>query len=329
MLDNKKSPVSAGTPTRQTKGELQKFPLIYYNIPEELRNYKNWLVHKKKVPYSPVTFKRGNSVEVCGTLLQAIEALKTGKFDGLGFHFDNTPFTGVDIDKHIENGKISKYASNIINKLSSYTEYSPSKTGVHIIVIGELKNSLKNSKKGLEMYSSGRYFTFTCESLNNTPKQINERQEELEEIYEANKLDQGASAVKIDPAKYKKIWDEKQDERDEEAERIVNLATKYDCTGKFNALFYEGNTELYNGDSSSADIALMLILCYWCKCDPLLMHAAFNKSRLAKRKKWQEGNANNPMYYRTLTINKAIAIYKASKEEQKNKLILKAYEGMW
>lgn len=133
----------------------------YYNIPLEMRKYCNWLVRKGKIPYSPITHKQGNSQSICGTFKQAIDALKTGQYDGLGFHFDGTPFTGIDLDHHVENGALDELAMQVFIECTSYTEYSPSGTGLHIIVKGDTPQSVKNSPLGFEMYSQGRYFTMT------------------------------------------------------------------------------------------------------------------------------------------------------------------------
>ena len=56
--------------------------------------------------------------------------------DGVGFVFTDTEYTGVDLDGCLIDGKPTAEARQIIDALKSYTEKSPSGTGLHIIVKG-------------------------------------------------------------------------------------------------------------------------------------------------------------------------------------------------
>src|SRR5262249_32699014 len=71
----------------------------------------------------------------------------------------------------------------IIRKLNSYTEVSPSGTGVHSIVRGKLPigmgNQLTVNEGKVEMFSRARYFTFTGVHVEGTPTRICDRQTEL------------------------------------------------------------------------------------------------------------------------------------------------------
>ena len=73
-------------------------------------------------------------------------------------------------------------ARKLIRCLNSYSESSPSGTGVHIIVRAVLPAGGKRAKhKGLnvELYDRGRYFTKTGWVLGNVPTTIEDRQDEL------------------------------------------------------------------------------------------------------------------------------------------------------
>ena len=104
---------------------------------------------------------------------------------GVGFVFtEDDPYAGIDIDKcrNSETGEIDQWARKIVDALDSYTEISPSGTGLHIFVKATLPGP--NNRKGpLEMYESGRYFTLTGEHLGGTPTEIHERQDVLERLY--------------------------------------------------------------------------------------------------------------------------------------------------
>ncbi|RKJ08770.1 DNA primase, partial [Butyricicoccus sp. 1XD8-22] len=71
----------------------------------------------------------------------------------------------------VVDGKPNTFATEIIDTLDSYTEFSPSGKGIHIIIKGNLPQSVlgtgrKNTKHGLEIYSYGRYFSFTGDREN-------------------------------------------------------------------------------------------------------------------------------------------------------------------
>jgi putative DNA primase/helicase len=89
---------------------------------------------------------------------------------GVGFVFDGQPdenglvFAGIDFDKVILEGKIAPLAKERIKRLRSYTELSVSGSGLHVIVKARpLKSGITHD--GVEMYTSGRYFTMTGEAL--------------------------------------------------------------------------------------------------------------------------------------------------------------------
>ena len=66
----------------------------------------------------------------------------------------------LDHCRDAETGVIEEWATGIIDTLNSYTEVSPSGTGIHIFVRGSLPG--KRRRKGrVEVYESGRYMTVT------------------------------------------------------------------------------------------------------------------------------------------------------------------------
>jgi putative DNA primase/helicase len=75
---------------------------------------------------------------------------------------------GVDLDgcRDKESGVIAPWAQRWIDSLNSYTEISPSETGVKIFVRGTLPEMVKESfgsHIGIEIYSKQPYFTVTGE----------------------------------------------------------------------------------------------------------------------------------------------------------------------
>lgn len=142
------------------------------NIPKELIEHDQWVAWKyeerngkvTKPPYDPKTGKRAshNDPSTWGTFKDAVKALDKG-FDGIGFVFtENDPFCGIDLDdcRDSTSGKIATWALKIIKKFDSYTEVSPSKTGLKIFIKGRLPGGGIKTKH-IEVYDKLRFFTVT------------------------------------------------------------------------------------------------------------------------------------------------------------------------
>ena len=143
------------------------------SIPEQLRVRPQWVVWKAmgqkpdKVPYSARTGRRASSTDLLtwGTFEEALHAYKNGEYAGLGFVFSTgDPFTGIDLDGCVDpaTGEVAVWAMEIVRYFDSYTEFSASGTGLHIIIRGEIPNRRKGE---VEVYSSKRYFTVTGHML--------------------------------------------------------------------------------------------------------------------------------------------------------------------
>lgn len=141
------------------------------NIPEELRRRRQWLVWKyekrgddiTKVPYIAGGVGKALTTDIMTwrTFDEAVAALRTGRYDGLGFVFSSgDPYGGIDLDncRAPETGKLEEWAAKIVRDLDGYAEVSPSGKGIHIIVRGKAPNKRRGR---IEAYSSERYFTMT------------------------------------------------------------------------------------------------------------------------------------------------------------------------
>jgi hypothetical protein len=95
---------------------------------------------------------------------------------------DEDPFVGVDLDdvRDPVSRELSSDATQILEHLNSYTEVSPSATGVKVWVRARLERSYVRA--GLEVYHRGRYFTATGQLLPQFPQTIQERTTEVEDL---------------------------------------------------------------------------------------------------------------------------------------------------
>jgi putative DNA primase/helicase len=79
-------------------------------------------------------------------------------------------------------GVIEPAAQFLIDDLSSYTEVSPSGTGVHILCRGVLPPGRRRVGR-IEMYQTGRYFTITGQHVVGTPLKVEDRVEDIAELH--------------------------------------------------------------------------------------------------------------------------------------------------
>jgi hypothetical protein len=162
----------------------------YEAIPSSLAKRPQWLVWKfeqkegdkkpRKVPHYTAGHRRvgeqGTPEDRARlvTLEDAAAAMAKLRMDGVGFAFlPGDGLIGIDIDGAIdlESGEIAERARSIIEACSSYTEYSPSRRGVHIIVAGE-SETFKSNAIGLEVFCGRQFFTFTGERYSDTPEEV-------------------------------------------------------------------------------------------------------------------------------------------------------------
>ncbi len=143
------------------------------SIPEELKTYRAWVLWKlarvgdnwTKHPYDVRTGRKASSTDsrTWGSFEEVLHIYEAGGYDGIGFVFSTgDPYCGVDLDGAVDpqTGEVVVWAEMVIEGLDGYTELSPSGTGVHVLVRGELPGS-GNRKGPLEMYDKKRFFTTT------------------------------------------------------------------------------------------------------------------------------------------------------------------------
>src|SRR5579859_2867007 len=176
--------------------------LCIMGIPTELQQVSQWLVwkliHKKgeakptKIPYCVATGEASNAhdPENWASYDAAVSALSSPRYTGLGFVFTaEDPYCGIDIDncRDKSTGHIEPWAWAIIKELNSYTEVSPSGTGVHIIVkahaFDRMKTKIPGTSSAIEIYDRGRFFTVTGSHLDGTVTTIEAAQDALDVIY--------------------------------------------------------------------------------------------------------------------------------------------------
>ncbi|HDR3896739.1 phage/plasmid primase, P4 family [Bacillus cereus] len=267
---------------------MKKNPYNFNEIPTELKNLPQWVLWRKeerngkftKIPYQfNGEMAQANNRRTWSTFATAVKFYLEGDYDGIGFVFSRQDnYVGIDLDTCCVDGKLNTFATEIIDTLDSYTEFSPSGNGIHIIIRGGLPQSVlgtgrKNTKHGLEIYSYGRFFTFTGNRENSND--IYDRTDELAEVFETY-FDDSDMQGRVNLAEFEKdeikisndaLWDRMF--RSKNGDEIRSL--------------YNGN--LINNDHSASDLSLCNHLAFWTGKSATRMDSMFRETSLM-RDKW-------------------------------------------
>lgn len=283
----------------------------YFAVPEELKGYKNWVCWQSypdpkshsgisKKPINPRTggFAMPNNSDTWSDFETAVR--ESAKYSGIGFMFSNSPFFGVDLDdmpndiQDYQNGGADNIISEFVNTLQSYTEFSQSKTGVHIICKGTLpegRRKAKNDSGGFEMYENGRFFVVTGDYCS-AYAHINDCTESIKPLHskylgKATEPQPKLRNIEVNP---------------NTVDDIVRIA----CSAKNGSLFkalYSGDFSAYSSQSE-ADMAFCNMLAFWCGCDTDKMDSIFRQSGLM-RDKWDRKQSGTT--YGIITLQKAVS----------------------
>jgi len=156
-------------------------------VPEELKSRTQWLVWRfeknpkkpegkqLKVPYYADGTRRTGPQgspedrQKLTTFDYALEQMTRRGMTGVGFAFlKGDGLIGIDLDKVIDgDGVIADRAIEIVRACDSFTEYSVSRRGLHVYVLGET-TTFKSDAIGVEVFCGGQYFAFTGERFPET-----------------------------------------------------------------------------------------------------------------------------------------------------------------
>jgi hypothetical protein len=214
-------------------------------------------------------------------------------FAGVGFVLsDDDPFTGIDLDHVIDESRCTSPVAQVdIDALDTYTEVSPSGTGVRMFAKA-LKPEGKCKSGDTEIYAKWRFLTVTGRRLKGTPATVNERQEEVNAFHAKHYPAPAAKRERVAPTTILDLSDAD----------IVEKARNSKQGAKFLELYGGGYAGLPG--HSEADISLCSILAFWTQGDPVRIDRIFRTSGLM-RDKWDEQRGANT--YGERTIESALA----------------------
>ncbi|WP_238994039.1 phage NrS-1 polymerase family protein, partial [Halobellus captivus] len=197
-------------------------------------------------------------------------------------------------------------ALDIIERLDSYTEVSPSGTGYHVLITGALPEG-RNRRGSVELYDTARFFTVTGDHVEWTPTRVARRQDALTAIHreyvQDTERDTASESEQRDGTDARSPTTDAADV-DLEDEDLLEKARNASNGEKFERL-WNGNTVGYDSQSE-ADMALCCLLAFWTGGDRTQMEQLFRQSGLI-REKWDEVHYADGSTYGEKTIERAIA----------------------
>jgi putative DNA primase/helicase len=177
-------------------------------LPSELKTKPYWVAWRNewdkkagkfaKLPRDPKTGKFLGQVDCRAEFdtVMAYYAKGYGHAHGVGYSLgesDNDRIVFVDLDRAVELKpvgnetyyEIEPWAQLILDRFPpGYREFSPSGTGIHLIVRGEIARAVKavEDHKGFEIYSTNRYLALTGITLPDSIDAIPEAQEAIDAL---------------------------------------------------------------------------------------------------------------------------------------------------
>ena len=304
-------------------------------LPQWVAFRKVWNEKRGRYSKPPINIHTGkgndwNTPEAWGTYQEAfnyailhdglIASLPDLNKGGIGFVFtENDHYAGIDLDDVINNdGTLIPEAADIVALMDSYTEYSLSGQGLHIIFtlsqpLDTLGFNLPHelnlgvaSKMGI--HDKNKFFTVS-EKPYGTVKPIADRTEQCRQLC-AKLSEQRAKRSTIADWVYTPSSPSPVDTPSTLWQRMFSSEK-----GSEIQALYEGNTEAYGGDHSRADMAILCYLAYWTDNNPQLMDAMFRQTKLFRPEKWDTKHYNSGETYGEHTIAEAIAINKSNTQK--------------
>jgi putative DNA primase/helicase len=282
---------------------------------EELQARPQWVCWRKeqrrgkstKIPYNAVTgqWAKSDAPATWSSYPQAIQALRAYGYHGVGYMFCRD-YTGIDLDHCVrEDGSIDPWAQAYLERLPSYAEYSPSKTGIHVLVRGTIPSGTRravpgapHSQAAIEMYCERRYYTVTGNHIAGTSTTIEACPELLTihtELTPPTRKQLKAAARSDGHASSPTASSD---------DTVIDRAMHARNGATFQAL-WEGDTSGY-GSQSEAELALCNLLAFWTGKDAQWVDHLFRRSALYRSEKWDRAARSGETYGQG-TLSRAIA----------------------
>jgi hypothetical protein len=293
--------------------------VIFENIPVSLRERPQWVAWRSeerdgrptKIPYVAGTERRASATDPATwtSFDRAWQAFQEGGYSGIGYVFGNGDgFCGVDLDHSVDpaTGQLKPWAQEIVERLHSYVEISPSGHGAKVFLKAAKPGTRCRTKCGdgeIEIYGTARFFTVTGRRLESSPCDLEPRQEELVTVYE-NVFGKEQATTTAPAAPRDEVQPNVPVHIDDEMIiRLASSSKRRDGKGDKFATLWNGQWNQYFNSASEADSSVVFTMAFYTK-DVMQIDRLFRQSKLY-REKWDEMHGGQT--YGQLTIAKALS----------------------
>jgi putative DNA primase/helicase len=145
------------------------------NIPDRLTARAQWCLWRyewsgkkyTKVPYQPNGRKASSTNRATWSDFETVwTAHERGAWDGVGYFLSaDDGLAGIDLDRCVEDGRLNPQARHWVAHFASYTELSPSGTGIRIFIEGALDGLTGRKTGNTECYDRDRFLSVTGQRL--------------------------------------------------------------------------------------------------------------------------------------------------------------------
>lgn len=293
-------------------------------IPDELKELPRWVCWRwvwrqdknkgeggwDKPPVNPQTGEPTDATDEAAWMpFDEARRLSRKLGDGIGFALGKDgPYTVVDLDHCLydvpcHGGRVDQEVTDaaqaIIDRLTSYTETTPSQYGLRVWVRGRLPRDAAGKTRnrtakhpGIEFYDEKRYLTVTGSAMSGYPR-IEDRQAELAALH--------GEIFAAEPKRERKnpllVTATNEDLADDDD--LIRKARSARNGAKFSRLF-DGDTSGYPSQSEAV-FALCKLIGFWTGDDAARVERIFNRSELGQVGKWKDRPD-----YRARSIAKAL-----------------------
>ena len=307
-------------------------PSVHFDaIPNDLMRLDHWVLWRytfvdgrdeyTKPPFQTSGYNANTTDSSTWATFEDARAAYEGSLEGenpySGVGFVLTPETGIvgiDLDGCNHSGVLREWAKEVRRLLpATYTEVSPSGTGLRIFIRGSIPEGARNrvsleghvdsvpgdKRADFEWYETGRYLTLTGMRFENAPRVIAEvSPEALAEVWtyiatlagkQTEKEKQASPSNDLSPVALS----------DDE---LLSKARNAKDGARFTALYDDADVSQHGDDYSAATMALLCLLAFWTRKDAERMDRLFRGSALM-RDKWDSPRGDST--WGALDIQKA------------------------
>jgi putative DNA primase/helicase len=255
-------------------------------IPVELTALHRWVLWRRelvdgrltKIPYQCNGRKASVKAPATWTTWAQVQiAFDRGGYAGVGLVLNDDGVVGIDFDDCIVNGLIADKIAAHVAALDSYTEISPSRSGLRVFLFGKLPPQDRRIGD-IEVYETGRFLSVTGQHLVGTPLTVNERQAALVAFHAEVFAERAARRARVHPPRITSIITQSDEELFERIRRSAHGQ-------KFFRIFDDGAWQDYYKDHSAADLWMFARLAYWTNFDEARVLRLLWRSKMV-RPKW-------------------------------------------